>query len=59
MPYFTDETKFTLPVTSAGIKEDTTDGWEEYAIEDGYSLQRRETKSDSKCLIQWRKVRIK
>lgn len=60
MPYFTDETKFTLPVTTV-TKEDINEGWVEYARQDNYSLQRRElikNEATGSTITQYRKVSL-
>lgn len=58
--YFTDEKKFTVPVTDVVKKRlDDGEGWKTYAVQDGYSLQSREIKSTdgSKTTVQYRKLK--
>lgn len=57
MPYFTDETKFKLPV-SEPKKEQTEEGWVEQYQDNGFSHQQREFKRDNKTVVQFRKVKI-
>lgn len=57
MPYFTDETKFTLPAASP-VKEETDEGWVEYGQQDGYSLQSREITKARSSITQYRKVKL-
>lgn len=56
MPYFTDETKFTLPV--AVPKEVTGEGWVEFHNDGSFSHQSRVIKRDSSEITQYRQVKV-